>query len=162
MTFIIIKRITSKFINKNIFFNQKFVPINTCNFAFVKEYDRSGNPVHSKLEKYEQKRLDANASTWKGIIDFALLTQKRFGVESKYITYNAKSISRIFIDFALTPEKKDAHLLKGVFFENKSNAGGYRNLISKGGWKVGYFAIQYSFLMKPFKFLFRKFINPFL
>ena len=128
----------------------------------VKEYDRSGNPVHSKLEKYEQKRLDANASTWKGIIDFALLIQKRFGVESKYITYNVKSISRIFIDFALTPEKKDAHLLKGVFFENKSNAGGYRNLISKGGWKIGYFAIKYSFLTKPFKVLFRKFINPFL
>ena len=128
-------------------------------FGTVKNYDKNGNPVLANLEPFEENRLEANAYTWKGMIDFAILVKKRFAKEVENLNFTPANISKMFLDFALTPTKNDANLMQGVTFENKSNAGGNNPILSSKVWKVGYFAYKYPILSKPIYFVWRKILK---
>ena len=108
------------------------------------------------LQKQEEKRLKVNEEVWQGMLDLGVILKKRFGDEISGLTYTKTSIANLFAEFAIAPEEADAKLLKGVVFENKSNAGGYRGLIEDNLWKMGALSVKQPLLYKLLKPFLRK------
>ncbi len=128
-------------------------------FGTTVKYDKNGNAILLDLQKTEKKRLEVNNLVWQGILDFAIKLKERFGDEAEFIKYDKNSITKLFLDFAITPKKEDTKLVEGVVIENVSNSGGYKDLIKDGAWKSGFFAVKkpiISFILKPFLKIFLK------
>lgn len=120
----------------------------------LRKYTEQGEPIFEDLTISEEKRLEVNSFTWKGMIDFIILMKKLFGEDVSNIAYNINSITKLFNSFAFIPTQEDAKMLTDVVFENKSNAGGYNKLIENNLWKTGSLSFK-----KP---IFFKFIKLFI
>ena len=125
-------------------------------FGTVNHYNEKGKPILEDLQKQEEKRLKVNEEVWQGMLDLGVILKKRFGDEISGLTYTKTSIANLFAEFAIAPEEADAKLLKGVVFENKSNAGGYRGLIEDNLWKMGALSVKQPLLYKLLKPFLRK------
>lgn len=122
----------------------------------VTHYNNKGEPIFDKLQPEEAGRLNANSYTWKGMIDLYFLLQNRFGRDIHLIKEGNRNLTKVLNAFLKTPEKKDAQLLGGILFENKSNAGGYKDITSSDIWREGNLAINHEGVCKIINLIRRK------
>jgi FMN phosphatase YigB (HAD superfamily) len=128
-------------------------------FGTVVKYEKNGRVIKENLKQQEAKKLKVNGEVWEGMIEFCIYLQARFKGDFTKLSYDRKSISRMFLDFASAPEKRDAEIAKGVVFENTSNAAGYKGLIENNLWKSGAFSVKHSLIFKVFKPIIRFFVK---
>lgn len=131
-------------------------------FGSVNAYTKDGNPIKDNLKSIEAERLEANSKIWKGALDFNLILKKRFGGDIEKLTFKKNLTIKPFLNLILNPKHEDAKLFEGIIFENKSNSGGYKDIIKDKLWKAGFIAAKkpkIGDLLNPFISLFLKFIR---